>query len=172
MDELLYESPLLRRFVGVDLGIAPAPDQTTVLRFRHLLEQHDLCGMMLDAANQHLEAKGITIQSSTIVAHEQRGRARLGHVQDEEGQPVLLPAEGSRRRGRKDRHGACVGGDPCQRGKLDCPALRGAQGLGRRWLSGTVRSDSRRRSQRAGQDLPQNKVQVLSRRVTEKEESE
>jgi len=30
------------RFVGVDLGVAPAPDETTVLRFRHLLEKHDL----------------------------------------------------------------------------------------------------------------------------------
>ena len=67
VEELLYESPILRRFVGVDLGIAPAPDETTVLRFRHLLEQHDLCGMMLDAVNIHLESKGIKIQTGTIV---------------------------------------------------------------------------------------------------------
>jgi IS5 family transposase len=67
VEELLYESAPVRRFVGVDLGIAAAPDETTILRFRHLLEQHDLGGMMLDAVNVHLEAKGIKIQTGTIV---------------------------------------------------------------------------------------------------------
>jgi len=67
VEEALYESAALRRFVGVDLGVAPAPDETTVLRFRHLLEKHDLGGMMLDSVNFHLEAKGIRIQTGTIV---------------------------------------------------------------------------------------------------------
>jgi IS5 family transposase len=67
VEELLYESPVVRRFVGVDLGIASAPDETTILRFRHLLEQHDLGGLMLEAVNVHLEAKGIKIQTGTIV---------------------------------------------------------------------------------------------------------
>jgi IS5 family transposase len=67
VEELLYESPVVRRFVGVDLGIASAPDETTILRFRHLLERHDLGGLMLDTVNVHLEAKGIKIQTGTIV---------------------------------------------------------------------------------------------------------
>ena len=67
VEEALYESAALRRFVGVDLGVAPAPDETTVLRFRHLLERHDLGGLMLDAVNLHLEARGIRIQTGTIV---------------------------------------------------------------------------------------------------------
>jgi IS5 family transposase len=67
VEELLYESFAVRKFVGVDLGIAAAPDETTVLRFRHLLERHDLGGLMLDAVNVHLEAKGIKIQTGTIV---------------------------------------------------------------------------------------------------------
>ena len=49
VEEAMYESAALRRFVGVDLGMAPAPDETTILRFRHLLEKHDLGGLMLDA---------------------------------------------------------------------------------------------------------------------------
>ena len=49
VEEAFYESSTLRRFAGVDLGVAPAPDETTVLRFRHLLEMHDLGGAMLDA---------------------------------------------------------------------------------------------------------------------------
>jgi IS5 family transposase len=67
VEEAFYESATLRRFAGVDLGVAPAPDETTVLRFRHLLEQYDLCGAMLDAVNLHLEAKGIRIATGTIV---------------------------------------------------------------------------------------------------------
>lgn len=67
VEEALYESPALRRFVGVDLGVAPAPDETTVCRFRHLLEKHDLGGLMLEAVNVHLEAKGLRIATGTIV---------------------------------------------------------------------------------------------------------
>jgi IS5 family transposase len=67
VEELLYESAAMRRFVGVDLGVAPAPDETTVLRFRHLLETHSLGGQMLDTVNEHLESKGIRIATGTIV---------------------------------------------------------------------------------------------------------
>jgi len=54
--EALNEAAALRRFVGVDLGLALAPGETTVLCFRHLLEKHDLGSLMLDAMNVHLEA--------------------------------------------------------------------------------------------------------------------
>jgi IS5 family transposase len=47
-EDALYDSAALRRFVGIDLGRAPAPDETTILNFRHLLEAHDLCGQILD----------------------------------------------------------------------------------------------------------------------------
>src|SRR6202047_3401076 len=67
VEEALYESAALRRFVGVDLGVAPAPDETTICRFRHLLEKHDLGGLMLEAVNVHLEARGIRIATGTIV---------------------------------------------------------------------------------------------------------
>ena len=67
VEELLYESAAVRRFVGVDLGIAPAPDETTILRFRHLLERQGLGERMLEAVNAHLEARGIRIQTGTIV---------------------------------------------------------------------------------------------------------
>src|ERR1700680_414322 len=67
VEEALYESAVLRRFVGVDLGVAPAPDETTICRFRHLLEQHALGELMLEGVNVHLEAKGIRIATGTIV---------------------------------------------------------------------------------------------------------
>ncbi len=66
-EEALYDSPALRGFAGVDLGRAAAPDETTILNFRHLLERHDLCGAMLDAVNLYLEDRGIRIGTGTIV---------------------------------------------------------------------------------------------------------
>jgi len=66
-EEALYDSAALRWFAGVDLGRAPAPDETTILNFRHLLEEHDLCGAMLDAVNLYLESRGIRIGTGTIV---------------------------------------------------------------------------------------------------------
>ena len=67
MEEAFYDSSALRRFAGVDLGVAAAPDETTILRFRHLLEQHELCGKMLDTVNLYLDSKGIRITTGTIV---------------------------------------------------------------------------------------------------------
>jgi IS5 family transposase len=67
VEEALYESAALRRFVGVDLGAAPAPDETTFCRFRHLLEKHDLGGLMLEAVKVHLEAKGTRAKRARIV---------------------------------------------------------------------------------------------------------
>ena len=66
-EDALYESAVLRRFCGIDLGNAPAPDETTILNFRHLLEEHKLCGEMLDTVNRYLESKGIRITTGTIV---------------------------------------------------------------------------------------------------------
>jgi IS5 family transposase len=66
-EDALYDSASLRRFVGVDLGRAAAPDETTILNFRHLLEKHELCGKMLDTVNLYLDRKGIRISTGTIV---------------------------------------------------------------------------------------------------------
>ena len=66
-EDALYESPALRRFAGVDLGRAAAPDETTILRFRHLLEQHDLCSKILTTVNLYLDRQGIRITTGTIV---------------------------------------------------------------------------------------------------------
>jgi len=66
-EDALYDSPALRGFAGVDLGRAAAPDESTILTFRHLLEQHDLCGKILDTVNLYLDRKGIRIATGTIV---------------------------------------------------------------------------------------------------------
>ena len=67
VEEALYDSQSMRRFVGIDLGREPAPDETTVCRFRHLLEQHDLGTRMFEEVHHHLEAKGLKVAAGTIV---------------------------------------------------------------------------------------------------------
>jgi IS5 family transposase len=67
VEEALYDSLLLRQFVGIDLGQEPVPDETTVCKFRHLLEEHDLGGEMLETVNLHLQEKGVHISTGTIV---------------------------------------------------------------------------------------------------------
>jgi len=66
-EDALYESPVLRGFAKVDLGQMAAPDETTILNFRHLLEAHDLCGEIFDAVNHYLDRNGIRISTGTIV---------------------------------------------------------------------------------------------------------
>jgi len=67
VEEALYDSAALRQFVGIDLGCEPVPDETTVCKFRHLLEEHDLGEQMLGTVNLHLQAKGVRITTGTIV---------------------------------------------------------------------------------------------------------
>jgi IS5 family transposase len=48
----------MRRFVGIDHGYEPVPDETTVCRFRHLLEEHVVGRRLFDEVGPHLAAKG------------------------------------------------------------------------------------------------------------------
>ena len=67
VEEALYDSAVMRQFVGVDLGREPAPDETTVCKFRHLLEAHHLGEQILGRVNLHLQAQGVRITTGTIV---------------------------------------------------------------------------------------------------------
>src|SRR5437868_9482953 len=67
VEEALYDSLAMRRFVDIDLGREPVPDETTVCRFRHLLEEHDLGQQLFDEVQRHLAAKGLKVATGTIV---------------------------------------------------------------------------------------------------------
>ena len=58
VEEALYDSAVMRQFVGIDLGCEPVPDETTVCKFRHLLEEHELGEQILGTVNLHLQAQG------------------------------------------------------------------------------------------------------------------
>ena len=67
VEEALYDSRALRRFVGIDLGREPAPDETTVCKFRHLMEKHDLGDQLFHQVNQYLQENGLKVSRGTIV---------------------------------------------------------------------------------------------------------
>jgi IS5 family transposase len=67
VEDALYDSFAMRHFVGIDLGAEGAPDETTVCKFRQLLERRKLEKTLLSAVNEHLHRSGIKISKSTVV---------------------------------------------------------------------------------------------------------
>ncbi|MET0985089.1 MAG: transposase, partial [Steroidobacteraceae bacterium] len=59
VEEALYDSVAMRSFAGIDLGREAAPDETTVCKFRHLLERHKLGKPLLKLVNEYLKRHGI-----------------------------------------------------------------------------------------------------------------
>ena len=67
MEEALYDTPLYREFAGLDIGVDRLPDESTILRFRHLLEEHGLATGIFEAVRTLLAAKGLILQAGTAV---------------------------------------------------------------------------------------------------------
>ena len=53
-EEALYDSRAMRLFVGIDLGNEPVPDETTICKFRHLMERHNLGDELFRLVNVYL----------------------------------------------------------------------------------------------------------------------
>jgi IS5 family transposase len=67
IEDAIYDSQAIRGFVGIDLNRETAPDATTLLKFRRLLEQHKLTERIFTAINAHLILKGQMLREGTIV---------------------------------------------------------------------------------------------------------
>ncbi len=66
MEEALHDVPLFREFAGLNWDTA-VPDETTILRFRRLLEDHKLSAQILALVNELLGAKGLLLRAGTVV---------------------------------------------------------------------------------------------------------
>lgn len=66
-EDAIYDSESMRRFARVELSEDVVPDETTILRFRHLLEQHELTGRIFDAIRDLLTEKRLLLKAGTIV---------------------------------------------------------------------------------------------------------
>lgn len=67
IEDAIYDSQAIRGFVGIDLAREAAPDATTLLKFRRLLEQHQLTEGIFTTINAHLADKGLLLREGTVV---------------------------------------------------------------------------------------------------------
>ena len=102
----------MRRFVGIDLGREPVPDETTILNFRHLLERHDLGKRLFDRVNEHLASRGLKVAGGTIVdatiiaapsSTKNEAKARDPEMHQTQGPAVVFWDEAAHRRRQQDQ---------------------------------------------------------------------
>ena len=67
IEDAIYDSQAIRGFVGIDLAREAAPDATTLLKFRRLLETHGLTRKIFEVIKTHLAEKGLMMREGTIV---------------------------------------------------------------------------------------------------------
>ena len=137
VEEALYDSVAMRSFVGIDLGVEGAPDETTVCKFRHLLEraqarQDAAQGGQRSPATQRYQDlqrhhRGCDDYRGAQLDQEQGRGARPGDASDGQGQAVVLRHEGAHRRGQQDQadpHDPGLGGERARTGCTAAPAAR------------------------------------------------
>ena len=108
VEEALYDSPVMRQFVGIDLGQEPAPDETTVCKFRHCWRNitwgtdpgHSESALASPgSADHHGHDRGREHPARALVDQEPGAAARSGDAPDQERQSVVLRHEGPCGRG-------------------------------------------------------------------------
>lgn len=67
MEEALYDTPVFTSFAKLDAGMTNMPDESTILRFRHLLERHELGLQILATVNAILQDKNLMLRQGTVV---------------------------------------------------------------------------------------------------------
>ena len=67
MEEMLIDTPCFRRFAGIESMEGRIPDETTILNFRHLLEEHRIAELIVEGVNQMLSERGAMLREGTIL---------------------------------------------------------------------------------------------------------
>ena len=67
MEDALIGNGAIRRFAGIDLAKDNIPDDTTILAFRHVVEQHQLAEGIFKTVEQYLGEKGLMLREGTVV---------------------------------------------------------------------------------------------------------
>lgn len=67
MEEALHDVPLYREFAGLDNRTMRPPDESTILRFRHLPEKHKLVAQIFALVNDILRDKGLMLRAGTVL---------------------------------------------------------------------------------------------------------
>ena len=160
MEDSLYDVESMRRFAGVDLG--GVPDETTICKFRHLLEAHGLTEALFDQTKRYLSDRGMMVSEGTIVdatiihapssTKNKEGKRDPEMALREEGQHLALRHEGPRGQ-RSEGTGAQRGGHarlgPRRQGDGGLHAWTGKSDLRRQGLCGPgAKAKGRRRRYR------------------------
>ncbi len=66
-EDAIYDSESMRRFARVELGEDKVPDESTILRFRHLLEKHRLTEGIFEVVKDLLTEHRLLLRAGTIV---------------------------------------------------------------------------------------------------------
>ena len=100
VEDAVYDSYAMRRFMGLDFAIEQVPDATTLLGFRHLMEKHGLGERLFEAQTEIFERAGLghagrvdrgcNVDRGAVVDEERHRAAGSGDAFDEEGRPVVL----------------------------------------------------------------------------------
>ena len=67
MEEALHDIPLYQEFAHLDAGMTRLPDESTILRFRHMLQAHGLGQQILATVNAKLIDRGLMLKTGTVV---------------------------------------------------------------------------------------------------------
>jgi IS5 family transposase len=128
VEEALYDSAGMRQFVGIDLGREPVPDETTVCKFRHLLERHGLGERIFERVGAHLQQKGQRLSTGTIVdatiinapssTKKRPPRTRSRDASDAERQAMVFRDEGACRSRQPDQADSLGSGHGSECGRL------------------------------------------------------
>ena len=100
MEDSLYDVESMRRFAGVDLG--GVPDETTICKFRHLLEAHGLTEALFDQTRRYLSDRGMMVSEGTIVDSGDGGLSAWTGKSDLRRQGLCGP--GAKAKGRRRRY--------------------------------------------------------------------
>lgn len=68
LEDAIYDSQAMRNFIGVDLGRESVSDATTLLKFRHLLEENELTRAIFEEMRKHLKAKQLMMKEGGIIS--------------------------------------------------------------------------------------------------------
>jgi transposase, IS5 family len=123
MEEALYDVPLYRDFAGLEGGMTRLPDESTILRFRHLLETHGLAAQMLALVNEILREKGLMLKAGSAV------------------DATLIPALSSTKNGSGKRDSNWT--ESCCPGRFRNVPATARRKSGWRFTSSTIRSTMR-----------------------------
>jgi len=72
----------MRRFAKIELGVDKVPDESTILNFRHMLEEHDLTRAMFDCINGLMESKGLLLRSGNDRGRHDHRSAEFNQERD------------------------------------------------------------------------------------------